>query len=691
MTTPLQPLLHDRLALIAAPMQAWSDTDGRIGSSPVDGVYCSDVRVLCAASWSVEGSDLEHLSTSPDGADAATFVFVARGFRDPLPDPYIRVELTRSLTDSGLAETIRVSSRRTAPLAITLTARVTPDLAPLDRIKQGLGRLAPTETPDAGPDVIRWGGDGVHATIEAPGAVTSAVDGSVRMTWTLEVPARGSASAAWSLEATDELAVVGSDSRPAPWSRPTITGDDRLSRWVDQALDDLDALRMTTVAAPGLGFVAAGAPWFFTLFGRDSLWTARFLLPLGTDLAHDTVCILASMQGASDVPERAEEPGKIMHELRRGELAIDDDIRLPPLYFGTVDATALWVLTLCDAMDWGLDDTAVEPLLPNLEAALAWMRDHGDADGDGLLEYVDRSGRGLANQGWKDSGDSVQWRDGRLAEGPIALCEVQGYAFEAAMRGAALLERFGRDGELWRSWAERLKVRFHDTFWVSDPRGAYPAIALDAHKRPIDTLTSNIGHLLGTGLLDERQSALVARRLVGPELDSGYGLRTMSTDSTGYWPLSYHGGAVWAHDTAIAVAGLTRAGFRAEADQLAEGLIAAASGFAYRMPELHSGDAAADLSTPVPYPAACRPQAWSAAAAVSVLASRLGLAASATDGVLGVSPGRLARTRGDGPAIRRSGCLDLGRPQRRGRGIDGRPDRSPLTPVTVEDRHRPGC
>jgi glycogen debranching enzyme len=216
---------------------------------------------------------------------------------------------------------------------------------------------------------------------------------------------------------------------------------------------------------------------------------------------------------------------------------------------------------------------------------------------------------------------------------------VQAYAFEAATLGAELLDHFGLPGATeWRSWAAALRERFHATFWISDAGGDYPAIALDANKRPVDTVTSNLGHLLGTGLLDARQSALVARRLVSPELNSGYGLRTMSTDSAGYWPLSYHGGSVWTHDTAIAIAGLARDGFTEEAASLVSGLLAAASAFDYRMPELHSGDPATSFPAPVPYPAACRPQAWSAAAAISVLGTALGLEPHAHSATLSVSP-----------------------------------------------------
>ena len=471
-----------------------------------------------------------------------------------------------------------------------------------------------------------WGNDTISAALTAPDAAIDTVDGALTLTWTLRIPANDSTSVHWSIDASDSAAVVRGASGPAPWRVPVVTGDDRLARWVAQSLDDLDALRITTTAAPDEQFLAAGAPWFFTLFGRDAIWAARFMLPLGTELAGSTLRVLARLQGTEHVAMTAEQPGKIMHELRRETLTIPaEGISLPPLYYGTVDATPLWVCLLHDAWRWGMPEDEVRALLPNLEAALVWMRDFGDADGDGLLEYIDESGHGLANQGWKDSGDSVQWRDGTLAHGPIALCEVQAYAYEAATHGADILEFFGAgEPEVWRSWAASLREKF-SAFWITDAEGRYPAIALDAAKQPVDTVTSNLGHLLGTGLLTSSEAASVASRLVGPQLSSGFGLRTLSTDSAGYWPLSYHGGSVWAHDTAIAIAGLSREGFAAEAAALSEGLLSAAASFEYRLPELHAGAPASLFPRPVPYPAACRPQAWSAAAAISVLASSLGL------------------------------------------------------------------
>ena len=648
MTPPRQPLLHDALTVLRAPTQAWSAPDGTIGAAPIHGIYLADVRLVQHLALTVDGVTPEHIATASSAADRARIQYLVRDLDDDSADPGVRLVLDRRTSADGSTDTLRLINRRGVELSARVVIELVADASLMESIKRG---LPPTSAPavtltTVGADeagaraaAAQWSGESVDVTLRAEG-LTMEVDGAtVRLIADLTVPARGQADMAWHLDAIDTIAAVRGASGPVPWAVPEVTaGDNRLTRWVAQSLTDLDALRMTTVREPDLQFLAAGAPWFFTLFGRDSLWAARLLLPLGTDLAASTLRVLAGLQGADQVDDTAEEPGKIMHELRRHTLVLDGDTSLPPLYYGTVDATALWVCLLHDAWRWGLADDEVRALLPALHRALAWMRDHGDADGDGLLEYVDRSGHGLANQGWKDSGDSVQWRDGTLADGPIALCEVQAYAYEAATHAADLLDHFGEPGASeWRDWAGELRRRFHEEFWITDPQlvgelGPYPAIALDASKRRVDTVTSNIGHLLGTGLLDEAQSALVARRLGDPAMSSGYGLRTMASDSGGYWPLSYHGGAVWTHDTAIAILGLRRSGHDEEAATLISGLLAAAEGFDYRMPELHSGDSASDSAAPVPYPAACRPQAWSAASAVAVLQAVLGLEAS-TDGV----------------------------------------------------------
>ena len=352
-------------------------------------------------------------------------------------------------------------------------------------------------------------------------------------------------------------------------------------------------------------------------------------------LAAGTLRALAAYQGTKTDPAAAEEPGKILHELRAKELVLESQaLRLPPVYFGAVDSTPLWLCLLGELGRAGTDDAAVRSLLPNAARAAQWLLAAGEAGSGaavgntangGFLSYQDTSGHGLSNQGWKDSRDAMQFRDGRQADGPIALSEVQGYAYQAAVETAALFDAYGEPGaqEL-RDFAEALKRNFRERFWVQDDAGRFPAMALDGHGEPLDIPGSNMGHLLGTGILDTAESRLVADRLLSPELFSGYGLHTLSRRAAGFWPFSYHCGSVWSHDTAIAIRGLLGDGFTEEARVLAEGLLAAAGSFGHRLPELFAGVTAAESGAAVPYPASCHPQAWSSASAV-VLAQALGV------------------------------------------------------------------
>ncbi|MFP5336113.1 MAG: glycogen debranching N-terminal domain-containing protein [Actinomycetes bacterium] len=640
--TPLQPWLNDLVACLAAPTQWWSGPDGQTRAAGAQGLWHGDVRVLSAARLTVGGREPSPALVAPADSDEVRVVAYARQLGDPTPDPTVRVETRRRVRPGVGGETIVVASTASEPVTADVVVELECDLAPMDRVKTGLPSepVAPLEGGTPG-----WSGDSMAVQVQAPGARVDRTDAGLRLTWHVDLAPRASAELEWQARSHDPRPVVVSpaDAGTAAWQVEVTADDRRLERWVRRALGDLSALRLATTAAPDDVFVAAGAPWFLTLFGRDSLWVARMLLPLGTSLAGSTLRVLAARQGRDVDAGSAEEPGKILHELRRDALDLPTDpaggIHLPPVYYGTVDATSLWVCLLHDAWRWGLPAEEVEALLPHLEAALEWTTTHGDSDGDGFLEYVDSSGRGLSNQGWKDSGDSVQWHAGGLAQAPIALCEVQGYAHEAALGGAALLEAFGRPGaDRWREWAAGLAERFRSRFWVEDAAGAYPAIALDSSKRPVDSLTSNIGHLLGTGLLSPAEEAHVAGRLAGRDMDSGFGLRTMSTTAAGYGPLSYHGGSVWPHDTAIVVSGLARGGFHSAAASLVEGLLAAADAFDGRLPELYGGDAREDVPAPVPYPAACRPQAWSAAAAVVTLAAVTGLRPDVPAGALDVRP-----------------------------------------------------
>ncbi len=636
-----QPLLHDLLPCVHAPTQVWSGRDGQIRNRGVQGVYHADVRVLSQAVLTLDGVEPEPVMSTTYGASSVGIAGLLRSLDVEGADPTFRVDRSRRVWPGRVDESVTLSTGGGVPLTVLIRVALSCDLATIHEVNGGGAGVVQVAKTDG--EVLLWENDAVSARLWADGAHLDLthLEGPT-LEWTVTVEPAVPATVTWNVEARDLAPVVLPARGSVEWARPAVQADDRrIPALLEVSLDDLAGLRMATPERPDDTFLAAGAPWFFTLFGRDSLWAARMLLPLGTELAAGTLRLLASRQGTSVDRDTGEEPGKILHEVRRGTFALRAGHSLPPVYFGTVDATPLWVCLLHDAWRWGMPDADVAALLPAVRRALSWMADFGDGDSDGLLEYVDRSGRGLANQGWKDSRDSVQWRDGRLAEAPIALAEVQGYAHEAALGGAALLAALGDgddDADRWLEWAAVLADRFRQRFWVDDGAGPYPAIALDASKRPVDSLTSNIGHLLGTGLLDEEESAAVARRLVSSTMNSGFGLRTMSTAEAGYWALRYHGGAVWPHDTAITVGGLARAGHVDAAAALANGLLAAAPAFDYRLPELYSGDARAEVRRPVPYPAACRPQAWSAASAVAVVSASLGLAPDVPRGTLDVRP-----------------------------------------------------
>lgn len=608
-----QPFLHDAEVVLAAPSQAWCRADGAM-RAPIDGLFVSDVRVLSSLEVTAEGSDVEHVRTDRRGATTVVFTALLRGLDGPGADPRVRLDRERTVERTGMTETLTVTSGRDVPLEVVVTTRLGSDLAPMPLVKSGGADRSVAF--DVLGTVARWGASGVDAELTARGLEVRADGDGLLLVLRVRVEPHGSASASWRVTAEDRAAVVAAPPRPIRL-RSAPTGVAELDEWTATAVRDLESLELVLPGRDEDVFLAAGAPWFLTLFGRDSIWAARMLLPIDTRLALGTLRVLAHLQGERIDLETEERPGGIVHELRRSDNALGDGTVLPPRYYGTIDATPLWILLLHDAWRAGLADTDVEALLPSLRAALQWLADAVPTDG--FLSYHDASGHGLANQGWKDSGDSVQWRDGRLAEGPIALCEVQAYAHEAALAAVVLLRAFGDDAgaDRWAGWAGDLRDRFRAAFWVEDGDGGYPAIALDASGRPVDSLSSNIGHLLGTGILDAADERRVAALLVDPRLDSGLGLRTLATDAAGYWPLSYHCGSVWTHDTAIAVHGLLRAGFPDEAARLASGLLLASRSFGGRMPELHGGDPASDGS-PVPYPAACRPQAWSAAAAIVV-------------------------------------------------------------------------
>ncbi len=611
----LQPLLHDLATAVAAPALVLSAADGQIGTSPggVSGWYVDDVRLLSRLELTLAHSDIELVRADVTGTDEHSFAYVARCLGDRQPDPTVLLERRRRLHPDRLEETVRVTSTALEPVHTTLTLVLEADLLPMPVVKRGtVAEPVAATVADAG---LAFGDDDRGLVVVA-GEGGRVLPGSI--SWDVRLGPGESREV--SVVAT---AVGGTQFRsgaPAPWAQaaPSVSSaDPRLARLWQQSLTDLQGLLLRDGADR---FLAAGSPWFLTLFGRDSLWAARLLLPLGTDLALSTLRVLARRQGVNENPETEEQPGKILHEIRNPGL----DHSLPPLYYGTVDATPLFVCLLADAARWGADPEQVRELLPAARRCLEWVLEQSRETG--WLRYVDQTGRGLSNQGWKDSHDSVQFADGRLAQAPIALCEVQAYAHEAAVAGAALLAAYDEPevpGLL--DWAADLRARFTEAFWVDTPDGGHVAIALDAEGRRVDSVTSNMGHVLGTGILDAAHAARVAELLTGSELRSGFGVRTLTTASPRFSRLSYHGGSVWPHDTAVAIRGLAAEGHLEAAALLSADLVRAAEGFSQRFPELYGGDAASDVQSPTAYPAACRPQAWSAAAAVAAMVASTGL------------------------------------------------------------------
>ncbi|OEV06819.1 amylo-alpha-1,6-glucosidase [Streptomyces nanshensis] len=640
----LQPFLHDACVTLCAPSMAVSRPDGQI-TGGCDGFYHGDRRGLSFLTVLAEDVPNAPISGGPDSAGRASFRTVLRGLAEHSPDPAVTLERRRSVEPGELSETLTLHNAGLTSVRVRLTLRATSDLASMETVKSG--HTVPVVAPAIEPDGLTWSDGELTARLTctpAPDAAGQAPADAAELRYSVELGPGERWEATLSCTIEDDKGEAFPPARPrarvALASGTALTTADRgLDHWFARSRSDLAALLLADPLDENDTFLAAGAPWFLTLFGRDSIWAARMLLPLGTELAAGTLRTLARRQGAANDPSTEEQPGKILHEIRRDGLHFGDGLSVPPCYYGTVDATPLWVTLLHDAWRWGMPAEQVERLLPHAESALTWMDEHGDADGDGFLEYVDSTGRGLANQGWKDSGDAVRRRDGSLAEPPVALCEVQAYAHEAAVSAAALLRAFGLPGaDRWEEWAQGLRRRFRERFWVEDADGPYPAIALGSDKKPLDALTSNIGHLLGTGLLDEEESRLVAGRLAGETLDSGFGLRTLAAGSGGFSPLGYHIGTVWPHDTAIAVQGLVRDGHFDAAESLAAGLVRASASFDGRLPELFAGHGTRTDSRPAPYPAACRPQAWAATSSVAVLQAVLGLQADAPGGRLTVRP-----------------------------------------------------
>ena len=607
----LQPAISHLVSCIYAPSVTLSNRDGRITGQGAEGFFLGERRLLSLFTLNVYGRapEVVHSELGTDGMLRIT-AMVRDGTEDT-PDPVLLMRVTRCQNASGFTDTVSIENLGTRVRQMPIQLSVGSDLAPTSMIKAG---LVPNTvlTPSSADDGISFERDGYRIRIHTTSAAQTDLS-SATLNWHARVEARATWSVAIDVQGAqpDDGAFRPLAAVRIPWSEPTVeTEHVALAQLVHWSFGDIRRLALADPAEPQDTFIAAGCPWYFTLFGRDSLWTARMMMPFGTELAASTLRALARRQGTGNDPDAAEQPGRIPHELRPACLK-EGPISLPPVYYGSVDSTPLWITTLGEAWRWGLGDAEVVSMLPALQAAVGWLIGDGDADDDGLCEYIDSTGTGLSNQGWKDSSDSVHWHSGALAVAPLALVEVQGYAYEAATNAAQLYEYFGLPGgERITAFAQRLKTVFHQRFWLTDATGPHLAIALDASKHAVDSTTSNPGHVLGTGLLSPAQETLVVQRLLS-QLDCGVGLRTLSTGDYRYNPLSYHNGSVWPHDTAICARGMIIAGHPEAAGVLLAGLLEASTEFDGRLPELF---ASIDDKAPiVAYPASCRPQAWAAA------------------------------------------------------------------------------
>ncbi len=630
--TPAGP--GTEVTLVDGSTFAVSARSGDIDGSGPHGLFMSDTRVLDRLVLTIDGARVESLSTIANGPFSATFVG-----RTPATagraDSALSV-IRRRHVGRGMREDLEIRNHGATTSTVRVRLQARSDFASLFDVKAG--RIRDTQHVER-----RRTADGTE--LSCPHSAMTLSLGHCPAPndndgWLVDISGGG----AWRLCTEIQLQIDQNTIEPSyrcgdpvadaipvrrlhQWRNdaPRMTaGDPSMARAVDQAIEDLGALRIFDPDHPSRVVVAAGAPWFMTLFGRDSILAAWMALIVDHDLARGVLHSLAELQGATENPLTEEQPGRILHEVRF-DASTARSLGGHNIYYGTIDATPLFVMLLAEYWRWTADRDLVDQLLPNADRALDWVDNYGDSDGDGYVEYQRSTPQGLENQGWKDSWDGIRHADGSIAEAPIALCEVQAYVYGALLGRAELADAFGDRAMAAqrRSEASALKHRFNADFWV-DSLGTY-AIGLDRDKQPIASATSNPGHCLWTGIADTEHSAAVAASLTGPGLFSGWGLRTLDTANGGYNPLSYHCGSVWPHDTAIAVAGLARYGHHEQAAQLAAGLLDASTFTAGRLPELFAGFGRDDLPAPVPYPSSCSPQAWAAAAPLLVLRSLLGL------------------------------------------------------------------
>ena len=611
------------------------------------GLYAYDMRFLSRLELTINGVRPLLLSAGKAEYYSAAF-FLRNPLAGDLPQDAVSIGRHRFVGE-GMQDRLRVQNQTHEPVAFELALEFANDFADIFAVKNhdfalgnpdkaaALPPLAESRyEEDENQFVLDDDGGGAHTQIILSQR-GHAEQGKVRFWIELE------SQATWDL-IVDVVPSIG-DNGVGPQVAQQRFGEERdrteasLTAWnlrvprlraswdaLDHAFPrsvaDLASLRIR--GANGISNLpAAGMPWFMTVFGRDTIITCLQTLLFGPELAQGAIEVLAGLQAREDDAAIDAEPGKIVHELRRGKAAKNWFER----YYGTVDATPLFLILLSEVWRWTDDDAFVERFKDSAMRALAWIDDYGDRDGDGFVEYERRSKRGLENQSWKDSWDSQRFADGSLAKTPIAPVEVQGYVYDAKRRMAQLAREVWRERDLadrLDAEARELQARFDEAFWT-DARGGYYALALDGEKKQVDSLCSNIGHLLWSGIVPPDKVDAVVDRLMGTDLWSGWGVRTMSAAEGGFNPLSYHNGTVWPHDNSLIAWGLARYSRWPEAHRIIRNMLTAAGHFDYQLPEVFAGLPRGETPFPIAYPTAARPQAWAAASPVLFLQLLLGL------------------------------------------------------------------
>jgi glycogen debranching enzyme len=627
-----------------------------------EGLYTEDTRFLSEFRLLLGGKTPVLLSSNADLAYAmvidSTNPNLTEGKVVRVPQQTLSVQRFRLLADR-LYERISLRNYSTSAVGSTLQLSLAADYADTFEVRGVTRRKERGHAlaPKVGRPGLRFGyigeDDVFRETLVAfdPAPTDLTVKGDVALaSWDFKLaPAEK-----MSIEVTVEPSIGGS-TRPAAtleaaesrvegayrdWhtSGAAISSDnEHFNGFVEAAIRDLKALE-TPIA--GSELFAAGIPWYVAPFGRDSLLTSLEAMVWNPASAVGCLKVMAGWQATEDDPWRDAEPGKIPHELRQGELAGAGLIPHTP-YYGTVDATPLFLMLAGAYFRWTGDLALMKQLRPNFDAALRWMRDYGDRDGDGFVEYEQRGHAGLRNQGWKDSEDCIVHSDGSLAQGSIALVEVQGYVYLAKLRIAEVYAALGAAGiaERLRQEAEQLKEAFDAAFWMPE-EGTF-ALALDGRKKQVEGVASNVGHALYCGIVEHRRAAAVEERLMARDMFSGWGVRTLSKKNPAYNPMGYHVGSVWPHDNVIVAAGLKRYGLVEAAERIATAMFDAAVFSGLRLDELYCGFDRRSGLPPVAYPVACSPQAWAAAVPLMLTQTFLGISAQAPAGALTIHQPRL--------------------------------------------------